>query len=289
MKPAPFEYVRAETAEHAVELLKQYGDEAKLLAGGQSLIPMMNLRLARPSILIGIGKLPLSFIHADKHSILVGALTTHRTLLASEVASLCPIIPQAARHIAHPVIRNAGTAGGSVAHADPAAELSALLVLLDGIIQVRSSAGERKIGTEAFFKSAFTTALTPEEMIAAIEFRPPSGSYEASFLEVSERHGDFAIAAVGCVIAVENGAVSAARIVLSGAEAIPVRAAKAETLLLGRAPGTELASEAAAEAIRDFRPYSDIRASSDYRKALLEELTRRALARAFQQQREGHA
>jgi carbon-monoxide dehydrogenase medium subunit len=282
MKPAPFEYVRAESPEQAVALLATHGGDARLLAGGQSLIPMMNLRLARPAILVDIGRLPLTKIAAGPGSIAIGALARHCDLLASSaIASITPIIPAAMHHVAHPTIRNYGTAGGSVAYADPTAEIPSLLVLLDGEIITRSPKGTRTIAAGDFFRSAFDTALAEDEMIVELRLRPPASRHGSCFLEISERHGDYAIAAVGVTVLVDDGFVKEARIVLSGAESRPVRAREAEGGLVGHRIDAVTARAAASAAIADRSPYSDIRATSAYRKSLLETLTARALEQAW--------
>jgi carbon-monoxide dehydrogenase medium subunit len=284
MKPAPFEYVRAETAEHAVQLLGRFGGEASLLAGGQSLIPMMNLRLARPAILIDIGRLPLTEIAAAPGLIEVGALVRHRDLLADLMIAKCaPVVPLAVRQIAHPTIRNLGTAGGSVAYADPTAEMSALLLLLDGEIVIGSPRTPRAIAADDFFRGAFDTALNESEMVLALRLHPPKGRHGSAFLEIAERQGDYAIAAVGAVIVKERDTVREARVVLSGAESRPLRAREAERGLKGEAITPQTARAAARTAVRDCQAYSDIRATAGYRKALLETLAARALERAWKE------
>lgn len=281
MKPAPFEYFRAENVDHAIDLLSHYGSDARLLAGGQSLIPMMNLRLARPEVVIDIGRLSLQQIEVNPGSITLGALVRHRELLMSrELAEATPIIPAAVRHVAHPTIRNFGTTGGSVAYADPTAELSGVLVLLDGEVTARSRAGDRIIPAEAFFRGAFETTLDPTEMIVAIRLRPPLVRHGSCFLEISERHGDYAIAAVGVVVVIDNGIVREIRIVLSGAESRPVRAREAEGLLVGHPIDAKRVYGAAAMAVAGRDAYDDIRGTAKYRKALLETLTARAVMKA---------
>ncbi len=282
MKPPPFRYVRAEAPDHAVQLLHEHGSDARLLAGGQTLIPMMNLRLVRPEILIDIGRLPLHSIAAAPGSITIGALARHRDVIANEdVAASSSIIPQAMRHVAHPTIRNQGTAGGSAAHADPTAELCALAVLLDGEIETLSTEGTRKIAAAEFFAGAFTTALAADEMITAIHLHPPASRHGACFLEVSERKGDFAIAAAGAIITVKEGKIDHARIVLSGAASVPVRAGAAEQLLQGQMPDEKLIATVGGAATDGQDCYEDLRASAAYRKRLLQVLVERAVAEAW--------
>jgi carbon-monoxide dehydrogenase medium subunit len=283
MKPCPFDYVRADSVEQACALLDEHGDEARLLAGGQSLIPMMNLRLARPAMLIDIGRLPLDGIEVGRESVTVGALVRHRSLIESpELRAAAPIFAETAAHIAHPTIRRHGTAGGSVAHADPTAELPALLALLDGEVEAVARGGVRRIAAKELFRGAFSTALRPDEMIAALHFRLPKGDWGARFIELSEREGDFAVAAVGAVVERQGPAVTAARVVLLGAESMPVRPEAAERDLVG-GPLTEAIAVEAGHAIANaYRCYGDIRASAEYRRHLLGEFARRALLSAYE-------
>ncbi|MGA7327746.1 MAG: xanthine dehydrogenase family protein subunit M [Rhodomicrobium sp.] len=281
MKPAPFKYLRAETPQHAVALLKEYEGAARLLAGGQSLIPMMNLRLSRPEVLVDIGRLPLNGIAVNSGSINIGTLACHRQVMTSkEVAAACAIIPQAMRHIGHPTIRNQGTAGGSLANADPTAEICALAMLLDAKIDVLSVNGSRTIAAKGFFAGAFTTALVSDEMITAIHLYPPPVRHGSSFLEVSERKGDFAIAAAGATAVIKNGVVEEVRIVVSGARSTPLRAQAAERLLIGKPADSKLIEKAADAALEGEECYSDIRASAGYRRDVLRCLVSRVLAEA---------
>lgn len=282
MKPAPFDYHRAESVNHACALLIEFGEDARLLAGGQSLIPMMNLRLARPSMLIDVGRLPLNEISIRDADIHVGAMTRHRRLLEDpRLNGVAPIFAEAARYIAHPTIRNSGTAGGSVAHADPTAEVPALLVLLDGHVEAVSQSGRRRIGAAEFFRGAFTTSLRPVEMITALHFRMPEKPWGGCFLELAERDGDYAIAAVGAVIQRRGETIASVRIVLTGAESVPVRAGAIEAMLTDRPLTQAVLHETAACVVKSYASYGDIRASADYRRHLLGELSRRVLSVAY--------
>jgi carbon-monoxide dehydrogenase medium subunit len=278
MRPVPFDYTLADGLDHALALLDEHGDDARPLAGGQSLVPMMNLRLARPEMLIDINRLALDDITVDNGTIGVGALVRHSQLLGdAAVAERAPVIAEAVREIAHPTIRNRGTIGGSVAHADPTAELPMLLLLLDGVVEARSRGGTRRIEAADFFRGAFTTALTPGEMVTGLEFRLPVGAWGGSFIELAERRGDYAIVAVAAAIAVDGGRIREARLVCAGAESVAVRGGDAEQFLAGRA----LDDNGAAEAGRIFAAahdaYDDIRATAAYRRHLIAELTRRAV------------
>jgi len=282
MKPCAFEYIRAETVEHACALLAEHGEEARLLAGGQSLIPMMNLRLARPALLIDIGRLPLTDVAINAGMIRIGALTRHRTLIEHpDLYKTAPIFAETARYIAHPTIRNHGTAGGSVAHADPTAEIPGLLVLLDGHVDASSPSGVKQIPGRELFRGAFNTSLKPGEIITALHFQIPAGRWGSCFLELAERDGDFALAAVGAIVERNGELVAGARILLIGAESVPIRASAVEASLVGNPLTETVAAEAGAAAAAMQRCYSDIRASADYRRHLLSEFTRRALLTAY--------
>ena len=233
-------------------------------------------------MLIDIGRLPLTEISTAPDAISIGALVRHRELIANGVlAQAVPILAEAARNIAHPTIRNHGTAGGSIAYADPTAELAALLVLLDGQVVAGSKRRTRTIEAEDFFRGAFDTALEEDEMIVSLRFRPPKARHGSAFLEVAERQGDYAIAAVGVLIVKSGDTVKEARIVLSGADSRPVRAREAERMLEGGTVTKASAREAAHAATRGCQAYSDIRASAEYRKSLLETLAARALESAW--------
>ncbi len=281
MRPYPFQYLRAETLEHALESLAEHGEDARLLAGGQSLVPMMNLRLARPEVLIDIDRLALGEVRVAADRVRVGALARHAAVLESaEVAAAAPVMSEAIARIGHPTIRRRGTAGGSVAHADPTAEWSALLLLLDGEVAARAKSGVREIAADNFFDSAFVTALAPEEMILGLNFHLPPTPWGGAFLEFAERDGDFAIAAVAASLSFSGDTIASARVVLAGAETRPLRARAAEELLLGQAFTGELARAAAAAAIAGLDCLEDLRATAAYRRHLFEVLTVDALEAA---------
>jgi carbon-monoxide dehydrogenase medium subunit len=281
MRPYPFEYFRAQSIDHALDLLEQYGEEARLLAGGQSLVPLMNLRLARPEVLVDIDRLGLDEVRVEEGQITVGALARHAALLDNaEVAAAAPVIVEGVAQIGHPTIRRRGTAGGSVAHADPTAEWAALLLLLDGEVEARAKTGARRIAADDFFDSAFMTALAPGEMIAGLHFRLPQGAWGGAFVEFAEREGDFAIAAVAVSLTRTGDKLGAARVVLSGAQTRPVRARAAESLLRGEAVTGALVRAAAEAAARDLDCLDDLRASAAYRRHLFQVLTEDALGTA---------
>lgn len=282
MRPYPFQYLRAESLEHALESLAEHGEDARLLAGGQSLVPMMNLRLARPEVLIDIDRLALGEVRVAADRIHIGALARHAAVLDNAgVAAAAPVMSEAIARIGHPSIRRRGTAGGSIAHADPTAEWSALLLLLDGVVAARAKTGAREIAADDFFDSAFETALTPGEMILGLDFQLPRAPWGGAFLEFAERDGDFAIAAVAVTLGLTGARIASARVVLSGADTRPRRARAAEDLLLGQAFTGELARAAAATAVEGLDCLEDLRATAAYRRHLFEVLTADALEAAY--------
>jgi carbon-monoxide dehydrogenase medium subunit len=244
---------------------------------------MMNLRLARPSTLVDIGRLPLANIEIASDRVTIGALTRHHQVLHDEaLRAVAPLFAETYKFIAHPTVRNFGTAGGSVAHADPTAEIPTLLVLLDGEIQATSIRGTRKIVAGEFFHGAFATALKPDEMITALSFHLPPRRWAGCFMELAERDGDFALAAAGVVVARDGDKIAEVRIVLTGAETVPVRATDVEASLRGQVLTDAQCASAGMAATRERRSYSDIRGSAEYRRSLLAELTSRALLTAYQ-------
>lgn len=287
MRPVSFEYHQAANLEQAVELLADLGDEARALAGGYSLVPMMNLRLARPAHLVDINGLDLDTIEHSDGVLRLGGLVRHARVLSDPlVATHLPLFREAAHYIAHPTIRNRGSLGGSLAHADPTAELALLSVLHDATIVAASKDGKRRIQAQDFFKGAFMTTLEPGELVVALEVPVPGDGSAGAFFEVAERHGDFAIMAIGVSIRTEEGRIAEARLACAGATSMPVRCGAAEDVLVGRpldAPGENDAAEALAAA---YDPPADIRATSEYRKDLIAALTRRAVTTACQRARD---
>lgn len=289
MKPPPFDYARAESVDEAVALLARHDGGAKLLAGGQSLVPMLNFRLVHPSILVDVNRIPgLAAIEAGTGGLRIGALARHRQLeVSAAVAERFPVLRAAMRHVAHLAIRNRGTLGGSLAHADPAAELPMVALLLDATMEVSGPAGPRRIAASDFFRSALTTALGDAEMLVRVElpFLPAGTGW--GFEEVARRAGDFALAAAAATLTPgADGNVAQARLAVMGAHDTPLRIAAAEALLAGRPPDGE-AVRAAARAARDaVEPYDDLHASADLRRHLVEVLARRALDAAARRARE---
>ena len=237
MKPAKFEYYDPTTLDEALGLMAQFGDQARPLAGGQSLVPLMNFRLIRPAHLIDLnGVNELSYLRADDGTLRIGATTRQRELERSaEVAKRWPLLREAASFIGHIQIRNRGTVGGSLAHAFPSAELPVAMVTLDASFILRSTANQRTAPAEDFFLSFMTTVLEPEELLAEISVPPLPVNAGCSYQEVSRRHGDFALAGAAAVLALDaNGCIHHARLTLTGTT--PIRAHKAEEFLLGQKP-----------------------------------------------------
>jgi CO/xanthine dehydrogenase FAD-binding subunit len=288
MRPVNFEYHKAESLEHAVELLAELGDEARLLAGGYSLMPMMNLRLARPQQLVDIGSLGLDTIEQDGDIVRFGGLVRHcQHSNDTVVTRLLPLFGEVTHHIAHPTIRNRGTLGGSLAHADPTGELPLMAVLHDAVILVVSKSGKRKIPAGKFFKGAFMTALEPDEIIFGLEVPVLGTGATGAFFEFSEREGDFAIASVGVNLSVDNGLITEAQIACAGTTVVPLRSAEAENFLIGRSLDSTNSEEAGRILAAAHNPPSDIRATSEYRKHLAAELTHRAIEAACERAAEG--
>lgn len=283
MKPAPFLYAAPRRIDEALALLGQHGGDAKVLAGGQSLVPMMNLRLARPAVLIDIGRLPgLDGWRADGDAIEVGALLRQRRLeLDAELKRRLPLLAEAALQIGHPATRSRGTVVGSLCHADPAAELPVCAVALRGEIAVRSAKGARRIAAREFFRDAMTTTLREDELAEAV--RLPAAGLRAGFalLEVSRRHGDFALVAVACALRLDDsGAIAEAGLALGGVAGAPFVPAAAEAALKGQRPGPAMFKDAAASAADALDPPSDLHANARYRKRAARALIERALTLA---------
>jgi len=291
MKPAPFDYIAATSVDMAAAALADGGDDAKIIAGGQSLVPLLNFRLLRPSILIDINRIEsLAFISETATDIRVGALTRQYQLETSPViARHLPVLSCAMTHVAHLAIRNRGTIGGSLAHGDPAAELPMMALLLDAELHIGSVAAARITAARDFFLDALTVDLNAGEIVTEIALPklPPQTGW--GFAEVSRRRGDFALAAAAATLAVAAGAIVEARIALSGIGRTAVRAATAESLLVGHALEPPLVSQAI-EAVRAaIGPDTDLHASADYRRHLAGVLTGRALAAAWRRANESAA
>jgi len=279
MKPPPFAYERPPDVESAVELLASHGRDGKVLAGGQSLVPLLNLRLVRPAVLVDVNALRgLDRIEVDGGVLRLGSLVRQAQLQMPVVRTHSPLLADAIAHAGHPQIRNRGTVGGSVAHADPAAELPTCLVALDASVHVRSVRGGRTIGWQELFVGPLTTTIAHDELLTEIELRlPPPGSGQA-FLEFARRHGDFALGGAAAVITLDDhGVCTRAAVAMLAAGATPVRAHEAERVLAGGRLDDELAREAAEAAVRELSPLSDVHGTAEYRRGVNRAMVRRAL------------
>ena len=291
MKPASFDYIVVESIDMAVASLAETGPDAKIIAGGQSLVPMLNFRLLRPSLLVDINRIPgLASIEETETGIRVGALTRHHQLEMSPIIGRhLPVLSCAMTHVAHLAIRNRGTIGGSLSHADPAAELPMMALLLDAALHIASASGKRTVAARDFFLDALTVDLAAGDMVTEIALPklPPRTGW--GFEEVARRHGDFALAAVATTLTVSDGAIAQTRIALTGVGPTALRAPAAEALLVGQSLEPKLTSHAV-EAVRAaIAPDTDLHASADYRRHLAGALTRRALVAAWRRANESAA
>jgi carbon-monoxide dehydrogenase medium subunit len=283
VKPAAFEYLAPRSVEEAVALLAERGEDAKVIAGGQSLVPMMAFRLATPAVLVDLnGVSELEHSRVDRDTLVLGATARHRAVQElSGLRERCVMVAEAVDLIGHPAIRNRGTAGGSVAHADPAAEWPALLLALDGEVDAVGPSGRRTIAAADLFQTYFTTALAPDEILTEVRLPLPAGAVGSAFVEVAQRHGDFAVAGAGALM-VEggDGSVADARLVLIGVRDTAVRSAAAESILRGAAPTDRVLEDAANAIGSEIDPVSDVHGSSAYRRRVAIAVARRALTLA---------
>ena len=288
MKLPPVEYEAPTTVADAIDLLGEHEEEASVLAGGQSLIPLLALRLARPAVLIDINGIDeLSGISATDGSVAIGAMTRDYVAEESEtVAAAVPLLAAALPFIGHEAIRNRGTIGGSLAHADPAAELPAVARALDAEFVVRGPSGERVVPAAQWFEGYLTTSRRPDELLLQVRFPAAAKGTGVSFQEVARRHGDFAMVGLAVSLVLSGGVISDARLAFAGLSYVPARAAAAEDLLTGERPSAELFDEAARRATGDIDPPADLHGSSDYRKTVAAALVRRGLRAAADNARE---
>ena len=283
MKPPPFEYHAPESLDEAVALLAAHGDECRPLAGGQSLVPLLNFRLARPAHLVDLNWADgFPGFEAGPSGLSIGAMVRQRRAERSpEVQAGCPLLVDALSLIGHPAIRNRGTVGGSIAHADPAAELPAVALALDAELVARGPRGERTVGAPDFFVGHYSTALQPDECLVRVDLPPWPPGAGWSIQETARRHGDFAIAAAAAVVELDGaGTVARARVALAGVADRPVRATAAEEVLAGAVAGPEAIGAAAEQAAVGIDPPSDLHGSAAYRRHVVQVLVRRALESA---------
>ena len=286
MKPAPFEYIAPDSLAGALAAMQQHGFDAKPLAGGQSLVPVMNFRLSQPSVLIDLNNVPQldRIVQASDGSLHFGSMVRQSRLEHEPlVAQHHPLLHEALPHIAHPQIRNRGTFGGSLAHADPAAELPVIVMALNGRIKLQSTAGERWLAAKEFYTGLFETAIEDEELLVEIALPPMPTNTGTAFIEMARRHGDYALAGVAAVVTMDsNGVCTEAKLVYLNAGEVPMVAENAATLLVGERPSEELMLETAVSASQnEIDPLDDIHATANYKRHLAKVLTVRALKQAF--------
>jgi carbon-monoxide dehydrogenase medium subunit len=291
VKPAPFDYVAPRTVSEAVDHLARHGEDARVLAGGQSLVRLMNTRAATPAVIVDINRVQgIDGIDVDNGAVRIGALARQRASELSDVVrAAAPLLAEAGAHVGHPSVRRRGTVVGSIAFADPSAELPAALLALDGEAVVAGPGGERTVAAADLFAGPFRTSLLPGELIAAV--RVPRGGdarVGSAWVEVARRQGDLPVCGAGAVVTLDDsGAIASARIALCGVGETPVRATAAEDALAGADPTEDAIARAADRAARDLRPPSDPHGSADFRRHLAIVMTRRSVQRATARAREG--
>lgn len=284
MKPAPFVHYAPDSVEAALELLSEFGEDGRLLAGGQSLVPLMVMRMARPTVLIDLNRCAdLAFIDTAQGVLRCGAMTRQVAVEhAPQVAHGAPLLAKAMKYVGHRTIRNRGTLGGTVAHADPAAEIPATIVCLDAVVVLRSKRGRREVPAADFFLDSLVTAIEPDEMVEEIRVPCSAPGTRAAFVEVGVRRVDLALAGVAAELNIdESGRCERIRLAALGAATVPRRLPSVERCLQGTIPTTAAVREAAHAALLDIDPPSDLQASSAYRKAIFPGLTERAIHAAM--------
>jgi CO/xanthine dehydrogenase FAD-binding subunit len=288
MKPPPFEYCAPRTLDEALDLLAARGDRAKVLAGGQSLIPLLNFRLARPETLIDINRIPdLDHVRATDGAVAIGALARlHAVERSTPVRERVPIVAEACRLIGHLPIRHRGTIGGNLAHADPASELPAVMIALEAELTAARGGATRAIAAERFFLGPLSSALEPGELLIDIRVPAPPPRTGSAFVEMARRAGDFALVGVAALITLDGaGRCARARVALCGVGPTPVRARAAEEALVGQAPAGPVLDEAAALAAAATAPAADVHGSAEFRRKLARHFTRQAIERAVERAR----
>jgi CO/xanthine dehydrogenase FAD-binding subunit len=287
MKPPPFDYERPVDINGALASLASHGGRAKVLAGGQSLLAMLNLRLLSPERLIDVSRLDeLKYIRVAGNELRIGALTTHNTVLKSaDVTMRCPIMAEAYRHVSHHSVRNRGTIGGSLCHNDPAAEMPLVVNLLGASLVARSKNGERIIAADQFFRGSFETVLEDDELLTEIRVPIPAKGHGWSFQEVSQRKGDFALVATAAMLTLENGTCRNVRLGFRNVGERVSRLKAVEAQIEGQTPTERLFSAAASAAMKAVEPPSDLHADADYRRDLVKALTERVLNKAVERAR----
>jgi aerobic carbon-monoxide dehydrogenase medium subunit len=287
MLPRAFEYARPDSVEDAVALLGEYGERAKVLAGGQSLIPLMKLRLAAPEVVIDINRIrELGGIREESGGVVIGSLTRHREVEHSaRLREHYALLGDAAPILADPQVRNRGTVGGSLAHADPAADWATTFLALGAEVDVRGPKGARKVPIDAFFQDSFVTNLAPNELITAVRLPKPAAHAGTAYLKLKRKTGDFATVSVAVHLALDGEVCRHVRIALGGVGPTPLRAARAEKALEGHKPEPNIVTAVGAAAADDARPTGDLRGSVEYKRAMVAVYTQRAVERAIERAR----
>ena len=287
MLPSSFEYHRPATLEEALDLLGQLGDDAKVLAGGQSLIPLLKLRLASPAHLVDVNRLPgLDGIEERDGSLRIGALVRHNSLVASEmIAAGYPTIAAAAPQIADPIVRNLGTIGGSLSHADPAGDLGSVMLAMGASVLLKSKSGEREVAIADFLLDAFTSDVQPGELLTEVRVPTPSSRSGGAYLKLERKVGDFATVGVAVALTLSNGSIGRAGLALTGVGLKNIQATDAEASLAGVEPTDEAFAEAGRLAAEAANPVSDVRGSAEYKRHIVDVYVRRGLARALESAR----
>jgi carbon-monoxide dehydrogenase medium subunit len=284
MKPPRFEYAAPQKTDEAVALLSQHGDRAKVLAGGQSLVPLLNFRLARPEVLVDVNRVAeLAYVRPLQSGVAIGALTRQHALERAEVIrTKLPIVAEACRLIGHLPIRHRGTLGGSLAHADPASELPAVMVALEAELTVARRGGQRTLPADQFFTGMLTTALAPDELLTEVRMPGLPPRTGGAFIEIARRAGDFALVGIAALVTLDDaGRVTRARLALCGAGPTPIRAREAERVLARERPDARTLDEAAEQIAAATDPPSDIHASAAFRKKLARHVGRQAIELAI--------
>lgn len=281
MKPGTFEYADPADLGDLLALLRERGDDAKILAGGQSLVPLLNMRLAMPEVLVDINRVAAQDDLKLEDRLSIGMLVRQETVERDDrLEREYSLLREAIGWVGHPQIRTRGTVLGSLAHADPAAELPVVFQALDGEMEIASASGTRMVPAEAFFTHIMTTAIKPDEVLVRAHLNRPLANTGTAFLEIARRHGDFAVASVAVSLTVDDGAITGARIAMGGVSSTPLRARLAEEFLAGQVAGLDAFGEAGRIASGEAEPVSDIHGSAEYRRELIRVLTQRAFEKA---------
>jgi carbon-monoxide dehydrogenase medium subunit len=283
MIPPAFDYAAPASLEEAISLLGQHGEDAKVLAGGHSLIPLMRLRLAQPGFLVDLGRVPdLAYIRDDGDHVAIGAMTTHFAVESSDLLKQrLPLLAEAAALVGDMQVRNRGTIGGSLAHADPAADFPTIVTALSGQIVARGPNGERTVAAGDLFQDVLTTSLAPDEIVTEVRIPYPQGNHASAYEKFRVRASDWALVGVAVSVTRQNGSIGNASVVMTNVGSTPMRAHGVEDALRGQEASTNVINAASERAAEGLNPPGELKASPDYKRHLAGVLTRRALSRAL--------